>query len=639
MTATSAGSHSELHTIPLSSINIEEGFNPRESYDARELAKLADSVRQHGLLQPIEVAPAGSGEYRLIAGHRRYLACGEAALVEVPALVRYDVDEAARGLDHAIIENVLRADLNPVEEARAYRRLMDDAGLTRRGVAERCSVSQRRVTERLQILDVPEALHARIADGMIPASAVKALGELAKIHPELPSLAYKRVTAEPLHQWDEPTTWSDFCEDPIGVVIGRYAEEAAELPPGVYDVGGAHPVASFRLSEKAAKELAKLCELRGCDPEGYAIRFEAPEIEHAQKIGAAFPPDRGYVVVIVGQDVADELAADVIKRALKAERKRARELAEWQAQRGGATDGTDGLAQAGVPASEEELREQRRPQREADAEARRQASAYNDELGIAIVKTLSKTKVDERVVKVLAAVDFDGEFEKLAMRGARYGFPGWVDSVTVKEGKAAKRVYLESREAGERARTYLAAAKTAPDYAGRLLALVAMAHLADENAVAQSKRSFYSLSFGSYHGDTLPWSREVLSLVEELAIERLPEHLTERLRERRAEREACEAERLAADESRQAAIAELRGRLPELAAEERRAAVFALQDEHGWDVAFSDLHGEVRRLEQSEAAAALEAEAEEADRAPDDDEVLDDAFVGAEFAEGAGEED
>ena len=67
--------------------------------------------------------------------------------------------------------------------------------------------------------------------------------------------------------------------------------------------------------------------------------------------------------------------------------------------------------------------------------------------------------------------------------------------------------------------------------------------------------------------------------------------------------------------------------------------MFALQDEHGWDVAFSDLHGEVRRLEQCEAAAALEAEPEDADRAPDDDEVRDDAFAGAGFAEGAGEED
>jgi ParB/RepB/Spo0J family partition protein len=603
MSATDARPQSELHTIPLSSINVEEGFNPRESYDAKELTRLAESVRLHGVLQPIEVAPAENGEYRLIAGHRRYLAAGEAALIEVPALVRYDVDEEARGLDHAIIENVLRADLNPVEEARAYKRLMEEAGLTRRGVAERCSVSQKRVTERLAILDVPEALHPKIADGTIPASAVKPLGELAKVHPALPAIAYKRVSSEPVHQWDEPVTWSDFCDDPIDIVIGRYAEEAADLPPDVFDTSGHHAVRRFALDEKAQKDLVKLCELRGIAVDSYALHFGAAEIEHAQKIGAAFPPDRSHGVLIVGQEIADELAADAIKRTLKDERARAKRERDWERQR---ADRTGTAAGGGAPLSEEEQAEQRRTQREADAEARRQAALFNDELGIAIVKTLSKTKVDERVVKILAAVDFDGELDKIAMRGARYGFPGWVETVTLKEGKPAKRVYVErASEAEDKARTYIAVAKTAADFAGRLLALVVMAHLADENAVAQSKRSFYSLSFGHYTGPTLPWSREVLSLIEAIAIERLPEHLTERLRELRAEREQRQAEEAAAEEARAAAIAELREQLPAMAAAQRHGAVRELEAEHGWGSESSALYTEIRRLEQAEAEAAL----------------------------------
>ena len=605
MSATDARSRSELHTIPLSSINLEEGFNPRDAYDAKELAKLAESVRLHGVLQPIEVAPTEDGEYRLIAGHRRYLAAGEAALIEIPALVRYDVDDAARGLDHAIIENVLRADLNPVEEARAYRRLMDDAGLTRRGVAERCSVSQKRVTERLAILEVPDGLHPRIADGTIPPSAIKALGELAKIHPALPAIAYKRVSSEPVHQWDEATTWSDLCEDPIDVVIGRYAEEADDLPSDVFDTNGHHAVTRFALDEKAQRDLAKLCELRGIGVDQYALHFGAAEVEHAQRIGAAFPPDRTSNVLIVGQEVADELAADAIKRALRDERARAKRECDSERERAERA----GTAGGSGPLSEEEQAEQRRAQREADAEARRQAALFNEELGIAIVKTLSKTKVDDRVVKVLAAVDFDGELDKIAMRGARYGFPGWVEMVTITEGKPAKRVYVErASEAEEKARAYIAVARTAADYAGRLLALVVMAHLADENAVAQSRRSFYSLSFGSYAGATLPWSREVLSLIEEIALERLPGHLTERLRELRAEREQRQAEEAAAEQARAGAIAELREQLPAMPAAQRHGAVRELEALHGWSSDSSALYTEIRGLEQAEAEAALAAD-------------------------------
>ena len=104
---------------------------------------------------------------------------------------------------------------------------------------------------------------------------------------------------------------------------------------------------------------------------------------------------------------------------------------------------------------------------------------------------------------------------------------------------------------------------------------------------------------------TLPWSREVLSLIEEIAIERLPGHLTERLRELRAEREQRQADEAAAEQARAAAIAELREQLPAMPASQRPGAVRELEAEHGWSSEASALYTEIRGLEQAEAEAAL----------------------------------
>ena len=178
-------------------------------------------------------------------------------------------------------------------------------------------------------------------------------------------------------------------------------------------------------------------------------------------------------------------------------------------------------------------------EREAEREARREAAAHNQELGVAVVKGFGRVKLDERVVKLLATLPLGSDLEQLALRGARYGFPGWVEESETKSGKR-KTVYIDRREeAGAKAREYLSVAKTGQELAGRLLALVAMARYADERAVAQSGRSFYHLPLPA----GLPWQGDIVDLIDELAAERLPDHLTKALRERRA-RERAEEERL-----------------------------------------------------------------------------------------------
>jgi ParB family transcriptional regulator, chromosome partitioning protein len=94
----------------------------------------------------------------------------------------------------------MREDLDPVEEAKAYQRLIDEQGLTRKGVAEQLGVAQRCVTDRLQVLELPAELHPKVASGEIPPGAIKPLATLAKLHPELPAIAAARVEAGPANQ-------------------------------------------------------------------------------------------------------------------------------------------------------------------------------------------------------------------------------------------------------------------------------------------------------------------------------------------------------------------------------------------------------------------------------------------------------
>src|SRR5215217_1932420 len=108
---------STLTTVPLAKIKPREGFNPRSEFADEQMAELVESVKQHGIITPLTLAPEADGRFTIIAGERRYRAAKQAKLKEVPAQVR-DGD----ALTLAVAENVIRADLNPVEEARAYER-------------------------------------------------------------------------------------------------------------------------------------------------------------------------------------------------------------------------------------------------------------------------------------------------------------------------------------------------------------------------------------------------------------------------------------------------------------------------------------------------------------------------------------
>jgi hypothetical protein len=277
------------------------------------------------------------------------------------------------------------------------------------------------------------------------------------------------------------------------------------------------------------------------------VRFGREAIEHADRLGAAHHSHHGYQVLIVGDDVAAQLAGDELKAQLKAYREQRRRERELERPSDDAPAGPE------PPVDEEQAAEHRRAERAERERAQEEATAFNDELGVAVVKSLSRLRVDERVVKILAAVDLHGELGKIALRGARYGFPGWVVHSETKTGKP-KLEFLPSDEAQAKARGYLRGASSMAEYAGRCVALCVMALYSREDAVANSNRAFYSLSVNSgWSGTTgLPWADEVIDLLDDIAVERLPAHLTERrrheLEQRRAEQEQCDRDRQAAGE-------------------------------------------------------------------------------------------
>lgn len=145
---------------------------PRTHFDEKELQELADSIREHGVLQPLLVRKDGKG-YQIIAGERRYQASKLAEITEVPVIVK-DVDET-EVLALALIENLQRSDLNPIEEARGYKQLIDASGMTQDALSKAVSKSRSAITNALRLLDLPESVQQMLFEGKLTAGHARAI--------------------------------------------------------------------------------------------------------------------------------------------------------------------------------------------------------------------------------------------------------------------------------------------------------------------------------------------------------------------------------------------------------------------------------------------------------------------------------
>ncbi len=147
---------------------------PRRSFPESDLAELAASISQHGVLQPVLVSEAAGGHYRLVAGERRWRAARMAGLATVPAIVREHLEED-RHLELALVENLQRRDLTPLEEARAFEQLRVGLGLSQADIAQRVGIDRSTVANALRLLRLPPDLQEMVEDGSLTAGHARAL--------------------------------------------------------------------------------------------------------------------------------------------------------------------------------------------------------------------------------------------------------------------------------------------------------------------------------------------------------------------------------------------------------------------------------------------------------------------------------
>ncbi len=166
-----AGASDALQEVPVSSIDPNP-FQPRALFDEEALVSLTASIREVGVLQPVLVRAVGD-RYELIAGERRWRAAKRAGLQTVPAVVRTVAD--ASSLEHALVENLHREDLNPLEEAAAFQQLIEDFGMTHEDLARRVGKSRSAVSNTLRLFQLPPSIQKLVAEAQLSAGHARAL--------------------------------------------------------------------------------------------------------------------------------------------------------------------------------------------------------------------------------------------------------------------------------------------------------------------------------------------------------------------------------------------------------------------------------------------------------------------------------
>jgi ParB/RepB/Spo0J family partition protein len=260
--------------VPLAQIRPSKA-NPRAEFDDERMAELIESVKRHGIISPLTLSRDGDGRYAIIAGERRYRAAKAAKLREVPAQVR-EVDGEALTL--AVAENVIRADLSPLEEARAYRRLVEEHGGTAK-VAKLVGKSERLVSERLDLLRLPDETQKLLAARKLPLACAPALIQIAEREPLLADLTAAWLVERPQEAAGFPSDPGEVVDDVLAVEWTD--DDGKPLHPVAYSVGGYYGPILPRGSARADAVPAVLAKL-GTHAEAVGAAFGAlPEITHA----------------------------------------------------------------------------------------------------------------------------------------------------------------------------------------------------------------------------------------------------------------------------------------------------------------------------------------------------------------------
>jgi ParB family transcriptional regulator, chromosome partitioning protein len=210
-------SQSQIMDLPIDSISSNE-HQPRKFFEEKKLQELSDSIKEHGILQPLVVVKKDEG-YELIAGERRLRASKLATLERVPCIIR-DVGELER-LELAMIENIQRADLNPIEEAQAYQKMNDDFGLTHDQISKRLGKSRPVISNSMRLLGLPDEVQRALSEGKITEGHAKVLLEIKDNDKRL--ALFKRVLGEKL-------SITDTAQEVKRVEVNRHTRKVTKDP-------------------------------------------------------------------------------------------------------------------------------------------------------------------------------------------------------------------------------------------------------------------------------------------------------------------------------------------------------------------------------------------------------------------------
>jgi ParB family chromosome partitioning protein len=256
----------ETHTVPIELLrrNPEQ---PRKVFAEADIDELAASIREKGIIQPLLVRPMGGGEYEIVAGERRWRAEQRAGLREIPVVVRHLAD--AEVLEIAIIENVQRVDLNPIEEALGYKALMERFGRTQDGVAEVVGKSRPHVANALRLLNLPEAVQGYVLQGQLSAGHARAIASASDPMAlarrvidgsltvrETEALARQSASA----QGRKPRAGAANAKDADTLALEGDLAESLGLSVEIIDKGGAGEV---RVKYATLEQLDELCRRLG----------------------------------------------------------------------------------------------------------------------------------------------------------------------------------------------------------------------------------------------------------------------------------------------------------------------------------------------------------------------------------------
>lgn len=250
--------------VPIEYI-VRNPRNPRRYFNEAELQDLASSIRQHGIVQPVVVRTVSPDRYEIIAGERRWRAAQLAGFVDLPVIVR-DVDDRV-ALEIAIVENVQRADLNPLEEALGYEQLIHDHGYTQNDLGEIIGKSRSHVANSLRLLKLPDPVKDLLADGSLSAGHARALvstsdpASLARtiVHKGLSVRDAERLAQNDIKNGGQPAVrGARDPKDSDTVALEKTLSDTLGLDVVISHKGGG---GSIKIAYKTLDQLEEICRL------------------------------------------------------------------------------------------------------------------------------------------------------------------------------------------------------------------------------------------------------------------------------------------------------------------------------------------------------------------------------------------